>query len=213
MSSLKDVLICSINKNHTFIPMKDFVDYIKLYTDFSDEELQMLQEVTDRRTYKKGEIIFEEGNISEDIYFVTKGCIRLFYNADGTEKTAFFYTEGQFICAGESYTFGVPAIENYQAIEESEVYVFNKAVNDKLLEITPRFEILARIATENELIVCQKMIASFVMKSAEERYVELLQTQRELFQRVPQQYIASYLGVSPETLSRIKTRVFKKERS
>lgn len=190
--------------------MKNFIDYIKLYTEFSEEEMQMLQKVTEKRSYKKGEIIFEEGNISEDIYFVTKGCVRLFYNVDGTDKTAFFYTEGQFICAGESYTFNIPAIENYQAIEESEVYIFSKSTNDKLLEITPKFEILARIATENELITCQKVIASFVTKSAEERYRDLLQTQSSLFQRVPQQYIASFLGVSPETLSRIKARVFKK---
>ncbi len=191
--------------------MEDLIKYISLYTDFTTEEIQSLQAATKKRVYKKGEIIFEEGNISEDIYFVTKGCVRLFYNVDGTDKTAFFYTEGQFICAGESYTFNIPAIENYQAIEDSEIYIFNKSANDKLLKITPKFEILARIATENELITCQRVIASFVTKSAEQRYIDLLKTQSDLFQRVPQQYIASFLGVSPETLSRIKARVLKKD--
>lgn len=190
--------------------MKDFIKYISLYTEFTNEEILSLEKATLKRSYKKGEIIFEEGHISEDIYFVTKGCVRLFYNVDGTEKTAFFYTEGQFICAGESYTFNIPAIENYQAIEDSEIYIFSKSANDELMKITPKFEMLARIATENELITCQKMIASFVTKSAEQRYVDLLNTQSNLFQRVPQQYIASFLGVSPETLSRIKARVLKK---
>ena len=135
------------------------------------------------------------------------------HNVEGNDKTAFFYTEGKFICAGESYTFNIPAIENYQAIEQTEIYIFTKSTNEFLLKKVPKFEVIARIATENELITCQKVIASFVTKSPEERYLDLLDTQRELFQRVPQQYIASFLGVSPETLSRIKARVHKKTRS
>jgi CRP-like cAMP-binding protein len=132
---------------------------------------------------------------------------------DGNDKTAFFYTEGQFICAGESYTFNIPAIENYQAVEHTEIFIFTKSKIDFLLKEVPKFEVIARIATENELITCQKVIASFVTKSAEERYIDLLDAQGELFHRVPQQYIASFLGVAPETLSRIKARVFNKRRS
>ena len=102
------------------------------------------------------------------------------------------------------------SLEDYQAMEETEIYILNKSSIEELLRIHPKFEILARIATENELITYQRMVASFITKSAEQRYVELLNTQKELFQRVPQQYIASFLGVSPETLSRIKSRVLKK---
>jgi CRP-like cAMP-binding protein len=163
--------------------------------------------------FNKNEVIFTEGKVSNEIYFVSKGWVRLFYNVAGTEKTAFFYTQGQFICAGESYTFGIPAVENYQAVEQTEIFVFTKQKTEELLRKVPQLEILARIATENELITSQKVIASFITKSAEERYIELRDTQKELFQRVPQQYIASFLGVSPETLSRIKSRVFKKSRS
>ncbi|WP_281350274.1 Crp/Fnr family transcriptional regulator [Maribellus comscasis] len=157
--------------------------------------------------YKKNEMIFCEGKISHDIYFVIKGCVRFFYNVHGKDRTAFFYTEGQFICAGESYTFQVPAKENFQAIEETTLMIFSRKNTDKLLKISPKFELIARIATENELISCQKIIASFVTQSAEERYKELLNNNGKLFQRVPQQYIASFLGVSPETLCRIKKRV------
>lgn len=71
------------------------------------------------------------------------------------------------------------------------------------------FEQIARIAVENELLTAQRLIASFVTKSAEQRYVDLLANQGDLFLRVPQHYIATYLGVSPETLSRIKQRVVK----
>lgn len=190
--------------------MERLINNIQLYTSLNKDEIDLLREAVDKKTFRKNEMIFTEGKIANDIFFVTKGCVRLFYNVDGNDKTAFFYTEGQFICAGESYTFNIPAIENYQAIENTEIFVFGKSKINRLLELAPKFEVIARIATENELITCQRVIASFVTKSAEERYVDLLNTQGELFQRVPQQYIASFLGVSPETLSRIKTRVFNK---
>lgn len=193
--------------------MDRLIENIKLYASLSEQDIQLLRKVVDKKVYNKNEIIFTEGNVSDEIYFVTKGCVRLFYSVDGTDKTAFFYTEGQFICAGESYTFNIPASENYQAVEQTELFVFTKSKIDVLLKEIPKFEIIARIATENELITCQKVIASFVTKSAEERYIDLLNTQGELFHRVPQQFIASFLGVSPETLSRIKTRVFNKNRS
>lgn len=193
--------------------MEKFLESISSYTYFHPEELQLLKDAIIEKHFEKNEMIFTNGKIADEIYFVTKGCVRLFYDVDGADKTAFFYTEGQFICAGESYTFDVPAIENYQAIEPTELCILSKPIINELLEKVPQLEIVARVATENELITCQKLIASFVTKSAEERYTDLLDTQGELFQRVPQQYIASYLGVSPETLSRIKARVFTKRRS
>ncbi|WP_319480561.1 Crp/Fnr family transcriptional regulator [uncultured Draconibacterium sp.] len=193
--------------------MDRLIENIKAYIPLHGHEIQLLQDAVDKKIYQRHELIFTEGKISDEIYFVTKGCVRLFYNVDGNDKTAFFYTEGQFICAGESYTFNIPAIENYQAIEQTELFVFGKSKIESLLKEIPKFEVLARIATENELITCQKVIASFVTKSAQQRYIDLLNTNGELFQRVPQQYIASFLGVSPETLSRIKTRVFNKKSS
>jgi CRP-like cAMP-binding protein len=84
---------------------------------------------------------------------------------------------------------------------------FDKSMFEMLFEEVPQLERIGQIATEDELITCQKMIASFITQSPEERYVKLIDTRPELFQRVPQQYIASYIGVSPETLSRIKKRV------
>ncbi|MQN89387.1 hypothetical protein F7D34_06070 [Prevotella copri] len=88
--------------------------------------------------------------------------------------------------------------------------ILDKKKVETLLQKDSKFEAIGRIATENELIASQKIIASFVTKTAEERYLELLESNSELFQNVPQQYIASFLGVSPETLSRIKKRILKR---
>lgn len=190
--------------------MNQLINYIKTYVALSDEECEVLMSLFEIRKLRNNEVFFEEGQIANELYFVTKGCIRLFYKVDVDEKTAFFYSQGQFICAGESYNLGVPAKENYQSIGESEIIVFNKRKIEALLEKYPKFEIIGLIATENELIASQKIIASFVTQTAEERYLELLKSNATLFQNVPQQYIASFLGVSPETLSRIKSRVLRK---
>ena len=181
--------------------------HIERYTQLTEKELAVLQDNVHTKTYEKNELILKEGELSDKIYFVTEGCVRLFYNVEGNEKTAYFFTEGKFICAGESYTYHIPVKENYQAVEKTRLVYFTRENIDTLLKVSPKFELIGRIATEEELISCQRIIASFVSKSAEERYIELLETNSALFQRVPQHYIASFLGVSPETLSRIKKRV------
>lgn len=193
--------------------MEKLVENIERYISLEEVELSFLKDAVSEQVYQKKDMIFEAGKVARELYFVSKGCVRLFYWVDGVDKTAFFYTEGQFICAGESFNFGVPARENYQAVEETELIVFTKSCIDALIKEIPRLEIIARIAVENELIKSQKVIASFITQSPEERYKSLFDEQKELFQRVPQQYIASYLGVSPETLSRIKKRIYTKERS
>ncbi|WP_298504649.1 Crp/Fnr family transcriptional regulator [uncultured Maribacter sp.] len=193
--------------------MDRIINTVNAYISLSEQEKKYLQDAITKKVFHKNEIIFSEGRVSNEIYFVNQGCVRLFYNVDGKDKTAFFYTTGQYICAGESFTFNIPATENYQAINQTEIFVLTKPKIEKLLQQVPKMEIIARIATENELITCQKLIACFITKSPEERYLDLLNTQGELFQQVPQQYIASYLGVSPETLSRIKKRILDKSRS
>lgn len=189
-----------------------FLELINQYSPISQEEKDYMKQHIPIKEFNMNDLLLQEGEISKTIFFVLKGCIRLFYNDDGTERTAFFYTEGKFICAGESYTYDVPAIENYQAVEDSVVMLFHKETTNELLQKFPNFELIARYAVEDELITSQKMIASFITKSPEERYLELLENNGELFQRVHQQFIASYLGVSPETLSRIKKRIFLKSK-
>lgn len=190
---------------------EQFAQLIKQYTPIDSHELDFIQKTIPVVHYPKNEIILNEGTIADTIYFVLKGCVRLFYQIEGTDKTAFFYTEGKFLCAGESYTYNIPAQENFQALEDTSLLLFNKQNLDLLMQRSPKYELIARIAVENELITSQQIIASFVTKSPEERYIELITNNKELFQRVPQQYIATFLGISPETLSRIKKRVFKKE--
>src|SRR5574344_964023 len=102
--------------------MNQLINYIKTYVALSDEECEVLMS------------LFEIRQIANELYFVTKGCIRLFYKVDVDEKTAFFYSQGQFICAGESYNLGIAAKENYQSMGQSEIVILDKKKVETLLQ-------------------------------------------------------------------------------
>ncbi len=190
--------------------MRQFIDYLKCYVKLNDEDIVLLQQNIEVKEYFAQDMVFESGSISHEIYFVLQGFLRMFYWIDGVDKTAFFYPEGVFVCAGNSYTNRVPALENFQAIEKTKLCVLTRSRVEFLIKEIPQLEEIARVAMENELIASQNLISSFVTRSPEERYIDLLKSDRTLLQRAPQRYIASYLGVSPETLSRIRRRIYLK---
>ncbi|PLX21630.1 MAG: Crp/Fnr family transcriptional regulator [Marinilabiliales bacterium] len=194
---------------------EQFIQLLNQYAALSKKEVNYIRELKSGirfETLKKNEIVVKEGEIFNSMYFVLNGCIRLYYNMDGYEKTAFFYTKGDFIRSVESYRHEVPIIENYQAIEDTVVVHFSKAL---LLDLVNRFsslERIAHIAIEQELISAQNIIYSFIAQSPEERYSDLISSNKELFLNVNQYYIASFLGITPESLSRIRKRTILKDK-
>ena len=189
-----------------------FINHIQQHIQFNEKEQDFLTSNLPIVSFKKGELLLAEGNISDCFYYNLSGCVRLFYTVKGEEKTAYFYTENQFISSYESYVKQVPSIQNFQAIEATNVLMITVDVAERLLAMTPKFEILARMAMEEEMIHYQRLIASFVTQSPQERYESLLSANPELFQRIPQHYIASYLGITPESLSRIKKKIYLKSK-
>ena len=172
-----------------------------------EEEKEIIRKEIIVQNIEKNQVLLAEGEVSKAFYFVIKGCIRLYYNVGIDEKTAFFYLEDMFVSSYESFTKQIPARHNFQAIEDSVLAVISIEVAAKLLEASPNFEFLARIMMEEELIVYQEVISSFVTLQPEQRYLRLLESFPELFQRIPLHQIATYIGVTPETLSRIRKRI------
>lgn len=121
-------------------------------------EITLLQNFVEKKSYEKHKNIFTQGKISDRIYFIGKGYARLFYNVNGIEKTAFFYTKIQFICAGESYTFNIPAIENYQAVEQTEIYEFTKSKIKSLLIKAPKIDKLYGLRQKMNLLLVKKLL-------------------------------------------------------
>lgn len=185
-----------------------FINQIKKYGNLSPGDVKFLVAHAQVKSYEKGEIILRAGEYPRNIYYVFKGMVRLYYNVDGKDKTAFFYNEGQFIWACNNQFRNVPTQKNYEAIEKVALIQLNNRVIQDLMNKSSQFELLTRMAKEEELIFYQQMIESFVTLSPKERYLKLMDTNKFLLQRVPQQFIASYLGITSESLSRIKKRAY-----
>lgn len=190
--------------------IKPFLDFTGQFISLDKGEQQALEKHLRVRTFAKGEHLLKQGAISRAFFFNLSGFVRLYYLVDGEERTAYFYQEGVFISAYSSFMHQTPATFSFQANEATTVLEITAESSMALLAHSSKFETLARIAMEQELAQNQELIASLLTLHPEERYARLIERSPHIFQRAPQVQIASYLGVKPETLSRIKKRHFAK---
>lgn len=185
----------------------DIVAFVSRYMPLSNEEEKVLRELIPVQTYKKGTVLLKEGDVANECYFTIKGCVRLYYMVDGDERTTFFYTEDDAIASLNSYLNKVPANHYLSCVEDTTLAVLTYENETELYRRFPKFESLCRVSVEADFGKQQELLAAYITSSPEERYLSLLKTNPQLLQRVPQYHIASYLGVKPESLSRIRKRV------
>lgn len=190
--------------------MDSLIKLFSQYLDLNPDEIAFIRKNSKIHSYPKNHLLLAEGDISQAFYFVIKGCLRLFYLSGVEEKNAYFYTENMFVSSFLSFTKQIPSKHNIATIEESILVKFDVNSVEKFVNFSTKFETLAKIMMEKELATYQQIISSFVTKNAEERYLDFITNHSELTQRIPQHYIATYLGISPETLSRIRKRILKK---
>lgn len=184
--------------------LKNFLKSMNMLT---NDEMNLILNRTKTRSYKKGDIILREGQISKECYFVLQGCVREYYLIDGEEKSTGFYTEGQPMTSFTSYPGKKPSKHFLVCAENCIVTVGNDDLIGEMCSIIPRLEPIIRQEVEKETGKMQEEMARFITSSPEERYKNLLEKRPELLNRVPQHQIASYLGVTPESLSRIRKRL------
>ncbi len=185
-------------------------DFIEKYMPLTQTEKQALTDLDLFRSCKKGTVLLAEGQRSPYGYFVLKGCIRKYYVIDGEEKTTDFYTEMQ----GETPECVVTRKSSgyfLACTEDSLISVSTPADEAKIFTAFPRFETLCRLVSEDLIMKKQASFDNFKNSSPEQRYENLLAARPDLIQRVPQHQLASYLGMKPQSLSRIKSRLMKKK--
>ncbi|HYE55243.1 MAG TPA: Crp/Fnr family transcriptional regulator [Chitinophagaceae bacterium] len=158
-------------------------------------------------TLPKNEFLVTEGKICRHLYFLQHGALRGYYNLDGREITYWFAFENDFVTSFHSFTTQQPSVENIQLLEGSVLWAITKDDLGSLLDNYHETERLLRIAYEKYYIRLEERFVNAQFKTASERYQSLLQQAPHLLERVPLGHIASYLGISQETLSRIRSRL------
>jgi CRP-like cAMP-binding protein len=186
-------------------------DFISKYVSLTEDEKNEILSLDIFRSVKKGTILLKNGQKSQDEYFILKGCIRKYYLIDGEEKTTAFFTEMEGLtphCAINN----APSEYFVSCVEDTILTVANTKLGVELFDKFPKFQIMCRILSEELLAKQQINFDEFKTSSPEQRYLSLLQKRPDLIQRVPQHQLASYLGIIPQSLSRLRARVLEKSK-
>ncbi|HMH23823.1 MAG TPA: Crp/Fnr family transcriptional regulator [Puia sp.] len=167
---------------------------------------EYLYEVAKTIDVRKGERLLRIGEVCSNIYFIEKGLFRCYYESDTGEVCAWFMKEGDVIISVGSFFSQAPSYQAIVAMEESLVRFISHEDLHKIYRRWPEFNLTGRKITEKYYALCEDRLYSLRMKKAEERYHYFLESQPGLVDRIPATYIASYLGITRETLSRIKKK-------
>jgi len=187
------------------------INYFLKFTTLTAEETKALTDSMVIKKIRKGEFLIKKGQRNKDTYFVLSGLIRQFKLANGEELTTNFFNEGQWIISLTSFKDN-PVADSYLMSEEpSLVVIGNEEKAQEIFKNFPRLETTSRAVMETVFSEQQKTITSYLTETPEQRYLRLLNERPDIFQRVPQYHIASYIGVKPESLSRIRKRIANKQ--
>lgn len=165
-----------------------------------------LEHIIKDRSYSKNEIAQEIGSRCKTVYFVKSGAARIYYYKDGTDITEHFAFENDIIVRAESLFTGKPTSKGIQAIDQTTLIAIDSESLFDLYDAHHDIERLFRLIFEREYVQTVRRIESLQFKTAKERYLELLET-TDFIQRIPLKYVASYLGVTQVSLSRIRSEI------
>lgn len=186
-------------------------DFISKYISLTEDEKNAIISLDIFRSVKKGTTLLNEGQKSQESYFVLKGCIRVYYIKAGEEKTTAFYTEMDALTP-HCVINKTPSDYFISCVEDCILLVSNSDMEAEINSKFPKFEIMCRMLSEELLAKQQIDFDDFKTSSPEQRYLNLLQKRPDLTQRVPQHQLASYLGIKPQSLSRLRARILEKNK-
>jgi CRP-like cAMP-binding protein len=171
----------------------------------TDRETEYFKTVLSHRRLQRRQYLLQADDVCRHESYIVEGCLHGYYvDRDGYEHTTFLAVEDWWISDLESFIRKTPATMTIRALEDTEVLQIEQSAHDALCRQVPKFERLFRLLLQNAFIAHQRRILAMISQSAEERYQEFLERYPQLAHRVPQKYIASYLGVTPEFLSRVR---------
>lgn len=183
------------------------IHYFSKITPLSADEIQLLTDTMLIKQVKKDSFLLKEGQLNKDTFFILDGLVREYKVIDGEEISTHFFSEEQWIISLTSFTEETPSTHNLICMEDTTVVIGNETKAQELFKKYPRFETVSRMVMESVFSEQQKTMSAYLTDSPEQRYLRLFETKPDLIQRVPQYQLASYIGVKPESLSRIRKRI------
>lgn len=184
-----------------------FYEFLQGFPGLTEEDKRFIADNSTVELFKKGTKILSKGQISRNCYSVLKGCVRQYSLVEGEERTTAFFTEGQPVVSFTSYTEEIPADHYWEVTEDTILTVGNKEHEAWMCEQVPNLGKIIHSEVERNSGKAQQEFTSFMLSTPEERYMEIMNNRPDLLNRVPQHQIASYIGVKPESLSRIRKRM------
>lgn len=185
-----------------------FWQFAERYASFSPSEKRLVENCLVLRQVPKQYPLVSIGAVSKEIYFIAKGSLRLYYlTKAGEDITGFLFLENMFAGSLESFFSQVPSIQQVETLEDCELLALSHDHLEKLYWEVPTMNVLVRRLLADRLSYAQRVVASFILKKPEERYLALLEHYPQLLERVPQHMLSTYLGITPVSLSRIRRRI------
>lgn len=191
------------------ISLQTFRIGMEAYVCFSDEEWAALKQYIDLKILKKKDHFAVSGKVCDHIGFIVSGSVRYYHVKDGTEITGYFSFENDFVSSYKSYVTRTPGTGYIQALEDTELVLISYKSMEQMLNhplLAYKMERFGRLVAEHYICCYEDRISSFILQSPEERYLKMLETDPYIMQRIPQHYVANYLGITPVSLSRIRKR-------
>jgi CRP/FNR family transcriptional regulator, anaerobic regulatory protein len=178
-----------------------------LINNFTNEESQIFEALFQRKTYSNGRILIKEGQIADKLYQIEKGSLRSYFIKDGNDITDFFFFEDSFATDFASFYGNKPSLLNLVCQEDVEVLEVKKSDLLSFYQKSIRFNELGRITAEYAFLLIEERLRLLHTESLEVKYNWMMTNFPDVFQRVPQYHIASFLGVKPQSLSRIRAKI------
>ncbi len=182
-----------------------FKTYLEQFADISEDQIRMIREAGMERTLRKSQSLLHDGEVWNYNCFIISGCFRLYrFGEDGTDHTMRFGIENWWMTDQESYNNSTPSLYNIEALSKSTVILWTKETWQHLMSAIPALKLFEEGLQARAYEAAQRRIFSLISGSAEEKYIEFQKTYPNVFNKVPLYMVASYLGMSRETLSRIR---------
>ncbi|MDF9795041.1 CRP-like cAMP-binding protein [Catalinimonas alkaloidigena] len=190
----------------------NFWTFTDQFVSFSRQEKEQIKRQLSIRDVPRHHVLINTGEVADEIFFINKGCVRLYYlTNEGEEITGFIFLENMMAGSSESFFSQIPGTQIIETLEECELLVLTYEKLEQLYTDVPRMNILVRKILEQRMAFAQKVVASLIINKPQDRYSSYQQLHPGLENRIPQHVLASYMGITPVSLSRIRKRLSKGE--